>query len=113
VLAAFLAVGVLLALHFFPIARTALRIAAVFAGAAFVAYLARGQLCRVLLRQYPNAHRIGLLACGFAVATFGVIARFVVPGAEEGAFTLAFILPAGACIAAFVIINRRDPDVTR
>ena len=106
-------VGLFLALHQFHIAETAWRVLAVLAGAVFVGYLCRGQLCRVLRQRYPNARWIGLLAIGFAIATFGVIARIVVPGAEEGTFTLAFLLPAGTCIAAFVIINRRDPDVTR
>jgi hypothetical protein len=113
IVALLIGVGLFLALHYFHIAETAWRVVAVLAGAVFVGYLCRGQLCRMLRQRYPNARWIGLLAVGFAIATFGVIARFVVPGAEEGAFTLAFILPAGACIATFVIINRRDPDVTR
>ena len=112
-IALLIAVGLFLALHYFHITETAYRVVAVLAGAVFVGYLCRGQLCRKLRRRYPNARWIGLLAVGFAIATFGVIARFVVPGADEGAFTTAFILPAGACIATFVIINRRDPDVTR
>ena len=111
-IAGIIGVGLFLALHFFPITGTALRIAAVLAGAVFVGYLCRGQLCRALRQRYPNARSIGLLAVGFAILTFGGIARFLVPGADEGSFTLAFILPAGACIATFVAINRRDPDVT-
>ena len=106
-------VGLFLALHFFHIAESAWRIVAIITGAVFVGYMCRGRLCRSLRIRYPNARWIGLLAVGLAIATFGVIARFVVPGAEEGTFTLAFILPAGACIAMFVIINRKDPDVTR
>ena len=110
--AVLVSVGLFLALHYFHIADTAYRVAAVLVGAVFVGYLSRGQLCRSLRQRYPNARWIGLLAVGFAIITFGVIARFVVPGADEGTFTLAFIPPAGACIATFVIINRRDPDVT-
>ena len=106
-------VGLFSALHQFRIAETAWRIVAILPGAVFVGYLCRGQLCRVLRQRYPNTRWMGLLAVGFAIAAFGGIARFVVPGAEEGAFTLAFVLPAGACIATFVIINRKDPDVTR
>jgi hypothetical protein len=112
-IAVLIGVGVFLALHYFPIAETALRVAAVLAGAVSVGYLSRGQLCRALRQRYPNARWIGLLAVGFAVLTFGGIARFLIPGAEESGFTLAFILPAGACIATFVIVNRRHPDVIR
>jgi hypothetical protein len=82
-------------------------------GAVLVSYLCRGHVCRSLRTKYPNARWIGLLAVGFAIAAFGFLARFVVPHADERAFTLAFILPAGACIATFVIINRKDPDVIR
>jgi hypothetical protein len=113
IVALLIGVGLFLALHYVTIAETAWRVVAVMAGAVFVGYLCRGQLSRSLRQQYPNARWIGLLAVGLAIAAFGVIARFVVPGAEEGAFTLAFILPAGGCIATFVIINRSDPDVTR
>jgi hypothetical protein len=108
-----LGVGLFLALHYYQIADTVWRIVAVLAGALFVGYLCRGQLCRTLRLRYPNARWVGLLAIGFAIVTFGVIARFAVPGTEEGAFTLAFILPAGACIATFVIANRKDSDVTK
>jgi peptidoglycan/LPS O-acetylase OafA/YrhL len=113
VIALLIGVGLFLALHHFHITETAYQVMAVLAGAVFVGYLCRGQLCRRLRGRYPNARWVGLLAVGFAIATFGVIARFVVPGADEGAFTLAFILPVGACIATFVIINRKDPDVRR
>lgn len=113
VIAALIGVGVFLALQYFPIAETALRVAAVLAGAVSVGYLSRGQLCRTLRQRYPNARWIGLLAVGFAILTFGGIARLVVPGAETTSFTLAFILPAGACLATFVIVNRSHPDVTR
>jgi uncharacterized membrane protein HdeD (DUF308 family) len=113
IVALVIGVGLFLALHHFQIAQTAWRVVAVLVGAVLVGSLCRGQLCRALRQRHPNARWIGLLAVGFAIATFGVIARVVVPGAEEGTFTLAFILPAGACIATFVIINRRDPDVTR
>jgi hypothetical protein len=113
VIAVLIGIGLFLALHYFPIAETAYRVVVVLAGAVFVGYLCRGQLCRALRRQYPNVRWIGLLAAGFAVLTFGGVARFIVPGGEEGSFTLAFILPAGACLATFVIINRKDPDVTR
>ena len=113
IIALLVGVGLFLALHHFHIAETVWRVVAVFGGAVFVGFLCRGQLCRALRQRYPNARWIGLLAVGFAIGTFGVIARFVVPGAEEGAFTLAFILPAGVCIATFVIVNRRDSDVTK
>ena len=100
-------------LHYFHIADAVWRVAALLAGAVFVGCLCRGHLCRGLREKYPNARWIGLLAVGLAIATFGVIARFVVPGAEEGSFTLIFFIPAGVCIAVFVLINRRDPDVAR
>ena len=106
-------VGLFLALRRYPISQTAWRIVAVLAGALVVGYLCRGQLCRTLRQRYPKARWIVLLALGFSIAIFGVVARFTVPGAEEGTFTLAFILPAGACIATFVIVNRRDPDIRR
>ena len=112
-LAIVLGVGLFFALDYFRITDTVWRVVALLAGAVFVGYLCRGYLCRSLRQKYPNARWIGLLAVGFAIVTFGVIARFVVPGAEEGSLTLSFIVPAGVCIATFVIINRRDPDVTR
>ncbi|MFO0826567.1 MAG: hypothetical protein U0572_00315 [Phycisphaerales bacterium] len=99
-------VGLFLVLHRFHIAATGWRIIAILAGAVFVGYVCRGRLSRKLRTRYPNARWIGLLAVGLAIATFGVIAHFVVPGADEHALTLAFILPAGACIAIFVIVNR-------
>jgi len=108
-----LGVGLFLALHYYHIAETVWRIVAVLAGALFVGYLCRGQLCRTLRLRYPKARWVGILAIGFAIVSVGVIARFAVPGAEEGAFTLAFILPAGACIATFLMANRKAPDVTK
>ena len=113
VITVLIGIGAFLAPHYFPIAETALRVAVVLGGAVSVGYLCRGQLCRALGQRYPNARWIGLLAVGFAVLTFGGIARFVIPGAQETGFTLAFILPAGASIAEFVIVNRRDSDVMR
>lgn len=113
IVALLIGVGLFLALHHFHIEETAWRVIAVLACAVFVGYLCRGQLCRSLRQRYPNARWIGLLAIGYAILTFGVVARFVVPGAEESAFMAAYILPAGVCIAIFVVINRRDPDVIR
>jgi hypothetical protein len=113
IIALLIGVGLFFALDYFRITDAVWRVAALLAGAVFAGYLGRGHLCRRLRQRYPKARWIGLLAVGIAIATFGVIARFVVPGAEEGSFTLAFIIPAGACIATFVIINRKDPDVTR
>ncbi len=106
-------VGVFFLLRHWQIAELAWRIGALLAAAVFVGYLLRGRLCRTLRQRYPNARWIGLLAVGMTVLTFGVIARFVVPGAQEGFFMLPFILLAGACIATFVVANRKDPDVTR
>lgn len=111
--AVLIGVGVFLALLYFPIAETALRIALALAGAVSAGYLCRGQLCRALRQQYPNARWVGLLAVGFAILTFGGVARFVVSGGEESSFTLAFILPAGVCIATFVVVNRSDSNVTK
>ena len=105
-------VGVFLALQHFDVSGIGYRVVMLLLAAVMAGYLWRGQLGRTLRRRFPNARWIPLLAVGFTIAGFGVIARFVLPQADDGWFTLAFILPAGACIVAFVIINRRDPDVT-
>jgi hypothetical protein len=110
---AFIGIGVFLMLHHFDISGTGYRVFTLLLAAVIVGYLWRGRLCRTLRQRYPRARWIPLLAVGFTIAGFGVIARFVLPQGDEGWFTLAFILPAGACIAAFVIINRRDPDVIK
>ena len=106
-------VGLFFALEYFQITATVWRAVTLLSGAVFVGYLCRGHLCRSLRRKYPNARWIGLLAIGLSIASFWATARLVVPGAEDGSLTLVFIIPAGACIATFVFINRKDPNVTR
>ena len=113
IIAAIISIGLFWTFRYFQITDTAYRVISIMVVAVVVAYLCRGTLCRSLRRQYPNARWIGLLAVGISVATFGTAARFIVPGADQGALTLGYILTAGACIATFVIINRSDPDVTR
>ena len=68
-------VGSFFALHYFQVTDTVGRVVALLAGAVFVGHLSRGHLCRGLRQEYPNARWIGLLAVGFAIATFGVIAQ--------------------------------------
>jgi peptidoglycan/LPS O-acetylase OafA/YrhL len=107
------AVGLLAALSSFAITDTVVRVITITAGALVVGSLCRGQLCHNLRARYPNARWIGLLAVGLAIGTFGIIARFVIPEADDDGLTLMFTLAAAACIAIFVVINRRDPDVVR
>ncbi|MBI3985375.1 MAG: hypothetical protein HY343_00510 [Lentisphaerae bacterium] len=52
-------------------------------------------MCRALRQRYPNARWIPLLAVGFSIGIFGVIARFVLPHADDASFTLSFIVPMG------------------
>ncbi len=49
----------------------------------------------------------------FAFFTIWALAHVFIPDANDTRFTLAFIVPAGALIGAFVLINRKDPDVMR
>ena len=113
IIATLIGVGLFLALHYLGITDAVWRIVAILAGAVSVGYLCRGHLARGLRQKYPNARWVGLVAVGFTIATFGAIAHFVVPSADESTITSAFFIPAGLCIAAFVFINRKDPDVTR
>src|SRR5437016_14565784 len=106
VIALLIGVGIFFALDYFHITEAVWRVFALLSGAIFVGYLCRGYVCRSLRGKYPNARWIGVLAVGFAITTFGVIARFVVPGAEEGQSILAFIVPSAVCVAAFLIVNR-------
>jgi hypothetical protein len=112
-LALLIGAGVFLALDRLGIAEIAWRVVILLSGAVFAGWLCRGRLCRVLRRRYPNARWIALLAVGLSVLAFGFLARILFPWAEEGMFTPAFLVLSGGCVAAFLLVNRRDPDVLK
>jgi len=95
------------------VAESLWRTTAILGGAVTVGWLCRGQFYRTLRRRYPHARAVGLLAIGFVILAFWGITQLLASEADTGRFTLAFILPALACISVFVIVNRKDPDVTR
>lgn len=113
------AIGIMLALplvgalHYFHIAEPAWRMTVIIGGAILVGSLCRGSLCRGFRLRYPNARWLGLLAVGWVLAMFGVFARFIIRGADDRTLTLALLVPGGGCIATFLLINQRDPDVWR
>lgn len=83
-----------------------------FAGAYF-GYVLRGMLSQNLREHYPNARWIGLLSVGLVVATFGGTVRMAFPATQGGLVDIVWLSMSFVCILAFVVINRRDPDVLR
>ncbi|MBI1348739.1 hypothetical protein GC163_20900 [bacterium] len=84
----------------------------VFAGYYF-GYLARGRLFQNLQEKYPRARGIGLLSIGMVTLTLGVLTRMTFQEMQGGAFDVAWLVASFIAILAFVIINRRDPDIWR
>jgi len=84
----------------------------VFAGYYF-GYVARGNLFHNLQEKYPQARYIGLLSMGMVTLTLGVLVRMTFREMQGGAFDVVWLLAAFIAILAFVIINRRDPDIWR
>lgn len=84
----------------------------IFAGLYF-GYVLRGSLGRGLAERFPNARFRGLLSVGMIVMTLGVLTRMGFPQTQGGAFDLAWLGVSFVSLLAFVIVNRRDPDVFR
>ena len=61
--------------------------------------------------RYPSARHKWLPSVAFIFFGFYGVARFVVARIGDGPITLIFVLPAGACLAAFLVIDRHDPSV--
>ncbi len=109
----FIGAGIVGLAYFFGIANPVLYTLLLLGAASFTGYLCRGTLCRMLKNQYPNARWTPLLAIGFSLCGFGALAQFLAPEGIRNTVILALLLPAGICIATFVVANKNDPDVMR
>lgn len=81
-----------------------------FAGIYFGLIL-RGRLAANLRAKYPNANGYWLLSIGLSSATVGVIVRMLLPAVQGGWPDYVWLTISFSTIAAFVMINRHDPDV--
>ncbi len=82
------------------------------AAAIITGYLIRSYPARALRRRYPNARMLPLLTIGLSICAAAAFFQFfLLP--QSPTLMLAFYLPAFTFIAAFIFINRRDPDVMK
>lgn len=81
--------------------------------AIYFGYALRGSLTNNLRSQYPNATCIWLVSIGLTSAALGVIARMLLPSLQGGIADYVWIVLSFTTILAFVVINRRDPDVSQ
>lgn len=80
-------------------------------GAIYFGYAFRGSLTQNLRTKYPNASCISLLSIGLCATMFGVLARMTFPSLQNAFIDYVWLSIFFTTILAFVIINRRDPDV--
>jgi hypothetical protein len=81
--------------------------------AVYFGYALRGTLTKNIRSKYPNATCIWLVSIGLSSAAFGVIARMLMPSLQGGIADYLWIILSFTTILAFVVINRRDPDVLK
>jgi hypothetical protein len=89
------------------------RVAGVLLGGIHGGYALRGVASARLRKQYPNARWHWLLSIGMATFTLGFATRMAGPQVQGLAFDLAWLGVSFCSILAFVVANRRDPDVFR
>ena len=82
-------------------------------GAIYFGYAMRGTFSYGLRSKYPNAACIWLVSIGLTSAALGVIARMLLPSLQGGSTDCVWIGVSFTTILAFVVINRRDPDVLK
>ena len=87
------------------------RVTLIAFGAIYFGYAFRGSLTQNLRSKYPNASCMSLLSiCSFAV-TFGLLVRMIFPTLQGGFLDYVWLSISFTTLLAFVVINRRDPDV--
>jgi hypothetical protein len=82
-------------------------------GALYFGYVFRGALTRDLRSKYPNATSLWLISIGFTSALFGLAIRVLMPSLQGSFSDYLWIILSFTTILAFVVINRRDPDVLK
>lgn len=82
-------------------------------GAAYFGCVLRGVFAKNLRSKYPNSSCLWLLSIGFCSATIGVITRMLFPSLQGGLPDYVWIAISFTTILAFVVVNRRDPDVLK
>ena len=87
------------------------RVTLIAFGAIYFGYAFRGSLTQNLRSKYPDASCMSLLSiCSFAV-TFGLLVRMIFPTLQGGFLDYVWLSISFTALLAFVVINRRDPDV--
>ncbi len=108
ILLGLLITGLLLYLSWF---NQAWRVLLIAFGAVYFGYVLRGNLTKRLRSQYPHAMYQWLLSIGLTSAALGVFARMLLPNLQGGVTDMVWVTISFSTILAFVLINRRDPDV--
>lgn len=81
--------------------------------ALYFGYTLRGLLTSKLRAKYPKAAHLWLLSIGMTSVMLGVLARIAMPALQGGFADYSWLMISFSTIFAFVIINRRDPDVLK
>ena len=103
--------AVFLVLDRLDLSSAAINMVALVGAAMFFSFFVSGGVRRVVGHRYPSARHKWLLSVAFTFLGFYGVARFVVARIGDGPITLIFVLPAGACLAAFLVIDRHDTSV--
>jgi hypothetical protein len=80
-------------------------------GGLYFGYMLRGTLTQNMRAKYPNASCLSLLSIAMCSATLGVLARMTFPSVQNGYLDYTWLSICFASLLAFIVINRRDPDV--
>lgn len=88
-----------------------MRVGVLLMAAFLVSQFCTGAVRRSLALQYPNARWIGLLSMAYVLMGFGVVGQFVFEWLTPQRLFYLFLLPGGAAVLVFLILNRRDRDV--
>lgn len=89
------------------------RVSAVLILGLYGGYLLRGVATDKLREKYAGARCIWLLSAGMTTTMVGVATRMAFPQTQGASFDLAWLGVAFFTILAFVVINRKNPNVMK
>lgn len=87
------------------------RILFIVIGASYFGFVSRGFFASRIEAQYPNARHRWLVSVGLTSAALGVFVRMLMPKLQGGPVDYVWLSLSFFTILAFVLLNRRDPDV--